>query len=166
MKHNAVIITHLILVSLNFRCGRGMLVFCYSNLLSCIGTILNPHRYDFIYIYMNCLTSGHSLLLYTREAFIFLNDNQSKDRKRHITQSKRPHSILNRFKCAKLCVSLIFVHYSSTCHERTASGPCKSVRTLQVAAHQRDGRADADAKYNTPCKTTYLYYYRHQRYSY
>ena len=31
--------------------------------------------------------------------------------------------------------------YSSTCHERTPSGPGKSVRTLQVAAHQRDGWA-------------------------
>ena len=29
--------------------------------------------------------------------------------------------------------------YSSTCHERTPSGPGKSVRTMQVAAHQRDG---------------------------
>ena len=31
--------------------------------------------------------------------------------------------------------------YSSTCHERTPSGPGKSIRTLQVAAHQRDGWA-------------------------
>ena len=31
--------------------------------------------------------------------------------------------------------------YSSTCHERTPSGPGKSVRTLQVAARHRDGRA-------------------------
>ena len=31
--------------------------------------------------------------------------------------------------------------YSSTCHERTPSGPGKSVRTMQVAAHQRDGWA-------------------------
>ena len=45
---------------------------------------------------------------------------------------------------------------SSTCHERTHSGPGKSVRTLQVAAHQRDGWAGGDAKYNTPCKTTYI----------
>ena len=29
--------------------------------------------------------------------------------------------------------------YSSTCHERTPSGPGKSVRTLQVAARHRDG---------------------------
>ena len=33
------------------------------------------------------------------------------------------------------------LHYSSTCHERTPSGPGKSVRTLQVAARHRDGRA-------------------------
>ena len=46
--------------------------------------------------------------------------------------------------------------YSSTCHERTPSGPDKSVRTLQVAAHQRGGWAGGDAKYNIPCKTTYL----------
>ena len=32
-------------------------------------------------------------------------------------------------------------NYSSTCHERTPSGPGKSVRTLQVAARHRDGRA-------------------------
>ena len=31
--------------------------------------------------------------------------------------------------------------YSSTCHERTPSGPGKSVRTLQVAARDRDGWA-------------------------
>ena len=31
--------------------------------------------------------------------------------------------------------------YSSTCHERTPSGPGKSVRTLQVAARHRDGQA-------------------------
>ena len=31
--------------------------------------------------------------------------------------------------------------YSSTCHERTPSGPGKSVRTLQVAARHRDGWA-------------------------
>ena len=31
--------------------------------------------------------------------------------------------------------------YSSTCHERTPSGPGKNVRTLQVAARHRDGRA-------------------------
>ena len=31
--------------------------------------------------------------------------------------------------------------YSSTCHERTPSGPSKSVRTLQVAARDRDGLA-------------------------
>ena len=31
--------------------------------------------------------------------------------------------------------------YSSTCHERTRSGPGKSVRTLQVAARHRDGWA-------------------------
>ena len=31
--------------------------------------------------------------------------------------------------------------YSSTCHERTPSGPVKSVRTLQVAARDRDGWA-------------------------
>ena len=48
------------------------------------------------------------------------------------------------------------IQYSSSCHERTPSGPGKSVRTLQVAAHQRDGRAYGDAKYNTPCKSTYL----------
>ena len=30
--------------------------------------------------------------------------------------------------------------YSSTCHERTPSGPGISVRTRQVAAHQRQGR--------------------------
>ena len=30
---------------------------------------------------------------------------------------------------------------SSTCHERTPSGPGKSVHTLQVAAHHRDGWA-------------------------
>ena len=30
--------------------------------------------------------------------------------------------------------------YSSTCHERTPSGPGKSVRILQVAARHRDGR--------------------------
>ena len=37
-------------------------------------------------------------------------------------------------------IILRFFHsvYSSTCHERTPSGPGKSVRTLQVAAHQRD----------------------------
>ena len=46
--------------------------------------------------------------------------------------------------------------YSSTCHERTPPGPGKSVRTLQVAAHQRDGWAGGDAKYNMPCKTTYI----------
>ena len=32
-------------------------------------------------------------------------------------------------------------HYSSTCLERTPSGPGKSVRTLQVAARHRDGWA-------------------------
>ena len=32
-------------------------------------------------------------------------------------------------------------NYSSTCHERTPSGPGKSVRTLQVAARHRDGWA-------------------------
>ena len=47
--------------------------------------------------------------------------------------------------------------YSSTCHERTHSGPGKSVRTLQVAARHRDGWQAGDAKYNrpTPCNTTY-----------
>ena len=30
--------------------------------------------------------------------------------------------------------------HCSTCHERTPSGPDKSVRTLQVAARHRDGR--------------------------
>ena len=30
-----------------------------------------------------------------------------------------------------------FTVYTSTCHERTPSGPGKIVRTLQVAAHQR-----------------------------
>ena len=33
------------------------------------------------------------------------------------------------------------IKYSSTCHERTPSGPGKSVRTLQVAARDRDGWA-------------------------
>ena len=33
------------------------------------------------------------------------------------------------------------LQYSSTCHERTPSGPGKSVRTLQVAARHRDGQA-------------------------
>ena len=37
--------------------------------------------------------------------------------------------------------SVIVGGYSSTCHERTPSGPGKSVRTLQVAARHRDGRA-------------------------
>ena len=37
--------------------------------------------------------------------------------------------------------------YSSTCHERTPSGPGKSVRTLQVAAHQRDGWARQKCPY-------------------
>ena len=32
-------------------------------------------------------------------------------------------------------------YYSSTCHERTPSGPGKSVRSLQVVARQRDGWA-------------------------
>ena len=32
-------------------------------------------------------------------------------------------------------------YYSSTCHEGTPSGPGKSVRTLQVGAHRRDGWA-------------------------
>ena len=32
--------------------------------------------------------------------------------------------------------------YSSTCHERTPSGPGKNVRTLQVAACDRDGWTD------------------------
>ena len=59
-------------------------------------------------------------------------------------------------------VLLDFV-YSGTCHERTPSGPGKSVRTLQVAARGRDGWAGRDANYNTPCNTTY--YYHHQRYA-
>ena len=42
--------------------------------------------------------------------------------------------------------------YSSTCHERTPSGPGKSVRTWQAAAHQRDGRARG-TKRNTHCTT-------------
>ena len=36
---------------------------------------------------------------------------------------------------------LLWTLYSSTCHERTPSGPGKSVRTLQVAARHRDGWA-------------------------
>ena len=36
-------------------------------------------------------------------------------------------------------VSRANTEYSSTCHERTPSGPGKSVRTLQVAARHRDG---------------------------
>ena len=39
------------------------------------------------------------------------------------------------------CIIKIQHIYSSTCHERTPSGPDKSVRTLQVAARHRDGWA-------------------------
>ena len=35
----------------------------------------------------------------------------------------------------------IIMMYSSTCHDRTPSGPGKSVRTLQVAARHRGGWA-------------------------
>ena len=38
-------------------------------------------------------------------------------------------------------IYIIIFNYSSTCHERTPSGPGKCVRTLQVAARHRDGRA-------------------------
>ena len=38
--------------------------------------------------------------------------------------------------CANVYIYLI-IYYSSTCHERTPSGPGKSVRSLQVAADQR-----------------------------
>ena len=39
------------------------------------------------------------------------------------------------------CTFICNLYYSSTCHERTLSGPGKSVRTLQVAARDRDGWA-------------------------
>ena len=45
--------------------------------------------------------------------------------------------------------------YSSTCHERTPSGPGKSVPTWQVAARQRDGgTGEGGGMHNTPCTTT------------
>ena len=44
--------------------------------------------------------------------------------------------------------------YSSTCHERTPSGPGKIVRTLQVAAHRRDGWAAPNVIGPTPYTIT------------
>ena len=44
--------------------------------------------------------------------------------------------------------------YSSTCHERTPSGPGKvSVHCRWPLVTGTDGQA-GDAKYNTPCNTT------------
>ena len=51
--------------------------------------------------------------------------------------------IIAKIKCDRCSPAMLIrlSYYSSTCHERTPSGPGKSVRTLQVAARHRDGRA-------------------------
>ena len=55
-----------------------------------------------------------------------------------------------------ICVSesVTLSQVSSTCHERTPSGPGKSVRTRQVVARRRDGWAALNVIGTTPCTTT------------
>ena len=55
-------------------------------------------------------------------------------------QSRSTRQVLTTLYCVAPVCPVVSM-YSSTYHELTPSGPGKSVRTLQVAAHQRDGWA-------------------------
>ena len=112
-----------------------------------------PYVHTFVFLYTHTHTHtrthvvhmilSHSLILfpYTLSCLRSLMNARTHVRT-HIQAHPNAHTHTHVTDCLAYMVGVLSLSwYSSTCHERTPSGPGKSVRTLQVAAHQRDGLA-------------------------